>query len=42
VHLSGTHWIGGWEGLRAGLDAGGKRKHSSLPQPGIECWASSP
>jgi hypothetical protein len=22
----GTHWIGGWLGLRAGLDAGARRK----------------
>jgi hypothetical protein len=22
----GTHWIGGWVGLRAGLDAGVRRK----------------
>jgi hypothetical protein len=22
----GTHWIGGWVGLRAGLDAGARRK----------------
>jgi hypothetical protein len=31
----GTHWIGGWVGLSAGLDteAGGK---IVLPQPGIE------
>jgi hypothetical protein len=26
----GTHWIGGWVGLRAGLDAGMRRK---IPAP---------
>jgi hypothetical protein len=35
----GTHWIGGWEGLRAGLDAVKKRK--ILPLPGIEQGPSS-
>jgi hypothetical protein len=24
--ISGTHWIGGWVGPRAGLDAGPRRK----------------
>jgi hypothetical protein len=32
--ISATHWIGGWVGLRAGLDTG-YRKHP-LPLPGIE------
>jgi hypothetical protein len=26
----GTHWIGGWVGLRAGLDLGEKRKFLTL------------
>jgi hypothetical protein len=30
----GTHWIGGWVGPRAGLDAAEKIKFS--PQPGFE------
>jgi hypothetical protein len=25
----GTHWIGGWVGPRAGLDAGARRKSSA-------------
>jgi hypothetical protein len=25
----GTHWIGGWLGLRAGLDAGARKKSST-------------
>jgi hypothetical protein len=29
----GTHWIGGWVGLRAGLDAGARRK-IFFPCPG--------
>jgi hypothetical protein len=28
---SGTHWIGGWVGLRAGLDDVEKRKFLTLP-----------
>jgi hypothetical protein len=32
----GTHWIGGWVGLRAGLDAEVKRK---FPSP---CWYTNP
>jgi hypothetical protein len=32
----GTHWIGGWVGLRAGLDAVVKRK---FPSP---CWDWNP
>jgi hypothetical protein len=24
--IPGTHWIGGWVGLRAGLDTGARRK----------------
>jgi hypothetical protein len=36
---SGTHWIGGWVGPRAGLDAVEK---SLLPFPGIEPQLSSP
>jgi len=28
-------------GLRAGLDAAGKRKMPSLPLPGIKLWSSS-
>jgi hypothetical protein len=31
----GIHWIGGWVGLRAGLDVIEKRKHF-LSLPGIE------
>jgi len=27
----GTHWIGGWVGPRAGLDAAVKRKGTCLP-----------
>jgi hypothetical protein len=27
----GTHWIGGWVGLRAGLDAVEKAKDLALP-----------
>jgi hypothetical protein len=27
----GTHWIGGWIGLRAGLDDVKKRKFMTLP-----------
>jgi hypothetical protein len=30
----GTHWIGGWVGLRAGLDAEARRKFS-LPCQGL-------
>jgi len=33
----GTHWIGGWVGPRAGLDAVAKRK-KALSLPGIEPW----
>jgi hypothetical protein len=36
----GTHWIWGWVGSRAGLDAVEKRK--TLPLPGIERRPSSP
>jgi hypothetical protein len=32
----GTHWIGGWVGPRAVLDAVMKRKIPSPPPPGIE------
>jgi hypothetical protein len=35
LHAPGTHWIGGWMGLRAVLDAVVKRKNSQ-PPPGIE------
>jgi hypothetical protein len=35
----GTHWIGGWVGLRAGLDAVEKREILRLP--GIEHQPSS-
>jgi hypothetical protein len=35
----GTHWIGCWVGLRAGLDAAGKKNLS--PLPGIEPRLSS-
>jgi hypothetical protein len=35
----GTHWTGGWVGLRAGLDAVEKRK---LAVPGIKPRQSSP
>jgi hypothetical protein len=31
----GTHWIGGWVGLRAGVDVVAKRKNSQ-PLPGLE------
>jgi hypothetical protein len=31
----GAHWIGGWVGLRAGLDARAKKKISQ-PLPGLE------
>jgi len=34
--IPGYHWIGGWVGLRAGLDVVDKRKNSSFPPPGIE------
>jgi hypothetical protein len=36
----GTHWIGGWVGLRAclNIEAGGK---IFLPLSGIECWSSN-
>jgi hypothetical protein len=36
----GTHWIGGWMGPRAGLDAGARRKILCLS--GIEPRSSSP
>jgi hypothetical protein len=32
----GTHWIGGWVGPRAGLDAGARRKIL------CPCWGSNP
>jgi hypothetical protein len=38
--VPGTHWIGGWVGSKAGLDAVGKKK--VLPLPSIEPWPSSP
>jgi hypothetical protein len=31
-----THWLGGWVGPRAGLDAVVKRKIPSLPLPRLE------
>jgi hypothetical protein len=37
----GTHLIGGWVGLRAGLDAGAEGKNP-LPLSGIEPRSSSP
>jgi len=37
----GTHWIGRWVGLRAGLDAVGKKGIQSWPMLGIEPWLSS-
>jgi hypothetical protein len=37
---SGTHWMGGSVGRRAGPDSMEKRK--ILPLPGIESWPSSP
>jgi len=39
-----THWIEGWVGPRAGLDAVGykKRKIPSLSMPGTEPQSSSP
>jgi hypothetical protein len=36
----GTHWIGGWVGPKAGVDAMEKRKNLSLPE--IELWFASP
>jgi hypothetical protein len=33
--VPGTHWIGGWVGLRAGLDDVETRKFLTLP--GLEC-----
>jgi hypothetical protein len=38
--VPGAHWIGGWVGLRAGLEAVGKRK--ILPLQGIEPRPSNP
>jgi hypothetical protein len=35
----GTHWIGGWEGPRAGLDALEKKKKIAMPR--IEPGASN-
>jgi hypothetical protein len=35
-----THWVGGWVGRRAGLDAVAKRKKSLL-LPGIETQSST-
>jgi len=32
----GTHWVGGWESPRAGLDIVAKRKNPLLTLPGIE------
>jgi hypothetical protein len=31
---TGTNWIGGWVGLRAGLDAMTKRKYSTITPAG--------
>jgi len=36
----GSHWTGGWEGPRAGLNAMGKTKISML-LPGIKPWLFS-
>jgi hypothetical protein len=36
---TGTHWIGGWVGLRAGLDSVEKRKFLTLP--GLELRSQS-
>jgi len=33
--VPGTHWIGGWAGPRAGLEAVVKKKNSQ-PLPGLE------
>jgi hypothetical protein len=33
ARIRGTHWVGGWMGPRAGLDAVEKRK---IPSPGRE------
>jgi len=39
----GTHWIGGWTGPRAVLDAGGEeKKNPVITLPGIEPQSSSP
>jgi hypothetical protein len=43
----GTHWIGGWVGLRASLDAVAKEKFScppweSKPVAQLLCWLSYP
>jgi hypothetical protein len=37
----GTHWIGGWVGLRVGLDTGARGK-VLLPLPGVEPRLLSP
>jgi hypothetical protein len=37
-----THWIEGWIGLRAGLDAWQRQKFPSLLLLGIEPQSSSP
>jgi hypothetical protein len=38
----GTHWIGGWVGLRADMDAMGKRKILLLPGIETRCSARGP
>jgi hypothetical protein len=38
----GTHWIEGWMGLRAGLDAVVKTTFPSLPQLEMKTQSSSP
>jgi len=42
VRTTGTNWIGGWVGPRAGPDAVEKRKIPLLLLPGIETRSSSP
>jgi len=34
--MSNTHWIGGWQGLRAGLDVVVKKNSQPFPLSGIE------
>jgi len=42
IKASGTHWVVGWVGPRAGMYAVAKRKKvPSLALPGIEPWSSS-